>query len=220
MNFPLDTPSTSSAYAVKMRRILAIAEELDFPVFVPLNGFQWWDELPELYNWWDSDGTQTDPKFFARQDDPEGFKARFIAGFDPDNKWNVEWSTPQTPMKLGYRNWGGGGFRLAPPPNLSRQSKSALSHRTVQQERLRVILNEIKQKLEEWKTEGKEHLFVGLSIGTEISLNASITPADEFAPYGYRSIQDFVPHHQGKTDRSGAAISGRQCSTGDQIRDS
>lgn len=185
MNFSIDTPSENSVYAIKMRRILEIAEDLDFPVFVPLNGFQWWDQLPELYNWWDPDGTRTDPKFFARQKNPEEFKARFIAGFDPDNDRNVEWQSLRTPMKLGYRNWGGGGFRLAPPPNLLSRK-----YQSVQQSRLKVIIAEISKKQTLWKSQGKEYLFAGVSIGTEISLNASVTPADEFKPYGYRSMRD------------------------------
>lgn len=184
MNFPMDTPSDHSVYAIKMRRILEIAEELDFPVYVPLNGYQWWDQLPELYNWWDADGTRTDPKFFSRQKNPEEFKARFIAGYDPDNQENVEWQSERTPMKLGYRNWGGGGFRLAPPPNILSKK-----FQKVQQDRLRVILAEITKKQAEWEKEQKSYLFVGVSIGTEISLNASVTPADEFKPYGFKAIQ-------------------------------
>ncbi|MEP7166704.1 MAG: hypothetical protein ABI758_01845 [Candidatus Woesebacteria bacterium] len=184
MNTPMDAPSEHSPYAIKMRRILEIAEDLDFPVFVPLNGFQWWDELPELYNWWDSDGTHTDPKFFARQKDPADFKRRFIAGYNPDNKWNVAWQDAQTPMKLNFRNWGGGGFVLAPPPNLTDNTKAPLSYRKLQFERQRVIVQEIVKKHVQWKAEGKEYLFAGLTIGTEISLNASVTPKDEFKSYG------------------------------------
>ncbi len=190
MNFPMDTPSPDSPYAVKMRRILEVANELDFPVFVPLNGFQWWDELPELYNWWDPDGMHTDPKFFSRQNNPEDFKRRFIAGYDPDNKWNVEWQDPQTPMKLNYRNWGGGGFRLAPPPNLTANPKVEVTYRFVQAAREKVIVNEIVKEYAKWQSVGKEDLFIGLSIGTEVSLNASVTPSDEFKAYGIRSTAD------------------------------
>ncbi len=185
MNFPMDTPSSSSPYAIKMRRILQISDELNLPLFIPLNGFQWWDQLPELYNWWDSDGTKTDPAFFSRQKNPTEFKVRFIAGYNPDNKWNVEWQDYQTPMKLNFRNWGGGGFRLAPPPNLN-----SSAYRTVLTGRLKVIINELLPFLSKWYGEGRENLFAGLSLGTEISLNASVRPDDEFLPYGFRAVQD------------------------------
>lgn len=191
MNFPLDDPGPNSPYAVKMRRILELSEELNIPVFIPLNGFQWWDQLPELYNWWDPDGNRTDPAFFARQKNPEEFKQRFIAGYNPLNIWNVEWRDWQTPMQLNYRNWGGGGFRLAPPPNLSNSSgKAPLPYKAILKSRLKVILNEIKPFMERWEKENKLYLLAGISIGTEISLNASVEPKDEFLPYGFRGISD------------------------------
>jgi len=192
MNIPLDIPSDNSVYVIKMKRILQIAEELDFPVFVPLNGYQWWDQLPELYNWWDSDGTQTDPAFFNRQKNPAEFKQRFIRGYNPENKWNVEWQDWKTPMKLNYRNWGGGGFRLAPPPNLLFNDHAPVSYRTVQNERLNAILSVISNQFALWQKLKKDNLLVGVSIGTEVSLNASVTKQDEFAPYGYRGIQDLL----------------------------
>ncbi len=193
MNFPLDTPSENSVYVIKVHRIFEIAREVNLPVFLPLNGFQWWDELPELYNWWDPDGTHTDPQFFARQDNPEDFKRRFVAGYHPENKWNVEWQDHQTPMQLNYRNWGGGGFRLAPPPNLMWSSHQApLQYRRVLYERLHAILTAIQAERIKLTTENRSALFVGISLGTEISLNASVTPEDEFMPYGYRALSDYL----------------------------
>ena len=191
MNFPLDTPSETSIYAIKMRRILELAEEQNLPVFIPLNGFQWWDELPELYNWWDPDGTHTPQSFFARQKTKD-FRERFIKGYNPENKWNVDWQNFTTPMQLNVRNWGGGGFRLAPPPNLLRHTRTKLTYRDVLESRLQVILQELATKLSEWEKEGKQELFVGISLGTEISLNASVTTSDEFKPYGYRAVQDLL----------------------------
>lgn len=192
MNFPLDIASSSSPYAIKMKRILEISDEQNLPVFIPLNGFQWWDHLPELYNWWDPDGTHTDPRFFARQKNPKEFKERFIKGYNPENKWNVQWQNWNTPMKLNYRNWGGGGFRLAPPPALSNPQITHLSYQSVLKERLSVILEQVIPFLEKWDKENRHDLFAGISIGTEISLNASILPSDEFEPYGYRDIQNML----------------------------
>ncbi len=191
MNFPLDTPSEESVYAIKMRRILELAEEQNLPVFIPLNGFQWWDELPELYNWWDPDGTHTPQSFFARQKTKD-FRERFIKGYNPENRWNVDWQNFTTPMQLNVRNWGGGGFRLAPPPNILRHTRSPLTYRDVLEKRLTVILAVLAKKLAVWEKTGREELFVGVSLGTEISLNASVTTSDEFKPYGYRAIQDLL----------------------------
>ena len=191
MNFPLDTPSEESIYAIKMRRILELAEEQNLPVFIPLNGFQWWDELPELYNWWDPDGTHTPESFFVRQKTKD-FRERFIRGYNPENRWNVDWQNFTTPMQLNVRNWGGGGFRLAPPPNILRHTRSPLTYRQVQEKRLTVILAVLAKKLAVWEKTGREELFAGISLGTEISLNASVTTSDEFKPYGYRAVQDLL----------------------------
>lgn len=191
MNFSLDVPGPNSPYAVKMRRILEITDELNLPVFIPLNGFQWWDQLPELYNWWDPEGKHTDPNFFARQKNPEEFKQRFIAGYNANNKWNVEWQDHDTPMRLNFRNWGGGGFRLAPPPNLSNiPDRAPLTYRSVLTSRLKTIIGQIIPFLSKWERENRRELFAGVTIGTEISLNASIKPEDEFQPYGFRGVQD------------------------------
>jgi len=190
MNIPMDTPSEQSVYAIKLTRILDLAEELNVPVYVPFNTFQWWDELPELYNWWDPDGTHTSDVFFKRQTSPD-FKKRFIAGYNPENKWNVDWQDYQTPMQLNWRNWGGGGFRLAPPPNISRHSRTGKTYRSVLDGRIGILYEILARRIAKWQVEGKR-LFAGMTIGTELSMNASVTPADEFMPYGYRGVQDFL----------------------------
>lgn len=201
---PLDTPEPSedAAYVVQAQRILEVAEEIDLPVFMPLNGFQWWNEVPELWNHWDPDGTQTPgcgpDEFeipgrcrFEELRDPE-FRERFIAGYDPENIWNVEWQDWVTPMQLNWRNWGGGGIQLAPPPNLMPHNRAQLSYHQFQEERYKDIISVIANQYQAWQAAGREDLFAGLSIGTEVSLNASVTPQDEFKPYGYRGIQDIV----------------------------
>jgi hypothetical protein len=36
-----------------LRRVLQLAEETDTPVLIQLDGENWWDERPDLWNWWD-----------------------------------------------------------------------------------------------------------------------------------------------------------------------
>jgi hypothetical protein len=205
-----DNPGPEASYVIQARRIMEVAEAVDIPVFMPLNGYQWWNEVPELWNHWDPDGTQTpgctndeydqieryehdQPVYkckFPKLRDP-AFRKRFIEGYNPENKWNVEWQNWQTPMRLNWRNWGAGGFQLAPPPNLVDHERSPLNYHDFQQARYTAIITQIAEKLEEWEKENKQYLFAGLTIGTEVSLNASISPADEFVPYGYRGMQDY-----------------------------
>lgn len=206
-----DVPKEQQRHVLQTQRILELAEDSNLPVFMPLNGYQWWNQLPELWNHWDDDGNQTpgcendsydqvvgyageDPIYSCKMPllrDPE-FRQRFIDGYDPENKWNVEWQDWETPMKLNYRNWGGGGFQLAPPPNILSYSSTKESYVDVQMERYQDIVSIISEQLDDWQAEGNEHLFAGLAIGTEVSLNASVLPEDEFEPYGYRSIQDLL----------------------------
>ncbi len=209
MDYPLDIPSENSPYVVMTRRLMEVSEEMNFPVFIPLNGFQWWNQLPELWNWWDSgpdqiEGCQKD-KYPTTINDPQGnpefrckfpelrdpkFRERFVKGYNPENRWNVEWVNWNTPMKENWRNWGGGPFQIAPIPNLVDHKRTKLSFRSVQRERLEVIYDEIYKKLKGWNEKNKSDLFAGVSIGTEVSLHTAALSTDRFEIFGYRGLQD------------------------------
>ena len=189
-NYPLDNISENSPYVLRLKRMIELAKSENFPIFIPLNGFQWWDELPELWNWWDSDGNQTpgctnddyQNCTFKKLQDPE-FRKKFIHGYNPENKWNVDWLDWQTPMKFNVRNWGSGDILVAPPANIV-----SVPFTTLQKNRFEILIKTISKNID-------PTLFAGISIGTEVSLNAAIAPGDwEFKPYGYRAIQDmFCP---------------------------
>lgn len=201
-NYPLDDISDNSPYIIRLKRIMELAETEDFPVFIPLNGIQWWDELPELWNWWDFDGNQTpgctNDNYkncgFKKLQNPE-YRKRFIKGYNPENKWNVDWSDWQTPMKFAVRNWGNGDFLVAPSANIANHQRTPLSFSKLQKNRFEALVKTISATLERWEKEKKQYLFAGLSIGTEVTLNTALLPGDaEFKPYGYRAIQDsFCP---------------------------
>lgn len=213
-NYPLDTPSDTSPYIIRMKRMMELSEEENFPIFIPLNGFQWWDELPELWNYWDYDGNQTPgcknnefSKVDGKKDDKEIyrckfeklrdplFRQRFIKGYNPENKWNVDWQDWETPMKISTRNWGGGDVLVAPPPNIVNHTNSPISFNKLQTQRYTSLVNTISPVLNRWDTQGKQYLFAGISIGTEVSLYGSINPTkNEIKAYGYRALQDtFCP---------------------------
>lgn len=197
MNFPKDTSSSQSKFAIQARRIMEIAEEEDLPVFMPLNGVQWWDEQPELWNYWDNDGNQT-PGCKNDNYSSCGFKKlrdlsyrkRFVGGYNPDNKFNVDWKDWENPMGFSTRNWGGGDVLVAPSPNIIGPDFSR-----VNKERFSIILHEISKQLDKWEIKKKGYLFAGISIGTEVTLNGAIEQGDaNFKPFGYRAIQDmFCP---------------------------
>ena len=53
-----------------LRSVLQWAQETDTPVLIQIDGEQWWEGRPDLWNWWDPSRP----------------------GFDPANRENVEWS--------------------------------------------------------------------------------------------------------------------------------
>jgi hypothetical protein len=83
--------------AETVRRLLALAERLEVPLLLVLDGQNWWDGRPDLWNWWDP----------------------ALPGFDPANVENVEWTDPgpEHAVKICWRNWGR-QLRVRPAPNL------------------------------------------------------------------------------------------------------
>ena len=92
----LETPT--NVLAKSLRQLLASSEETGVPVLVALDGQNWWQSRPDLWNWWDTNRP----------------------GFNPSNVFNVEWTgwSPAQAVKLGWRNWGR-QLRVAPAPNLA-----------------------------------------------------------------------------------------------------
>ena len=90
-----------------LAEFLRLAVQYDMPVVVQLDGEQWWEGRPDLWNWWD-------PK---------------RPGFNPNNRANVEWSGwgPQHAVRIAWRNWGQ-QIRVLPPPNLMSPVYRAACH--------------------------------------------------------------------------------------------
>ena len=50
----LDVPNNNLTVVVEsINRILSLATSLNFPVTLALDGFEWWDTRPDLWNWFD-----------------------------------------------------------------------------------------------------------------------------------------------------------------------
>jgi hypothetical protein len=91
LNMPIDKAIT------KLQKYLSLSEKFNMPVIVQLDGEQWCSNRPDLWNWWDKNKP----------------------GYNPKNKKNVEWTgwTPDSAVKIGWRNWGR-QIRVLPMPNL------------------------------------------------------------------------------------------------------
>jgi hypothetical protein len=125
---------------------LSLAERYDIPVIVQLDGEQWWDARPDLWNWWD----------------------RNRASYDPGNRSNVEWTGWDTTyaMKIAWRNWGS-QIRVLPPPNLMSPSYRKACH-----DEMRALIPLV---LDWWKKlpDAKKSLLIGIKIGWESSIGVN-----------------------------------------------
>lgn len=126
-----------------LQRLLALSQTYSLPVIVQLDGEQWWQARPDLWNWWDPNRP----------------------GYDPANAANVEWSGwgPEHALKIAWRNWGR-QLRVLPPPNLMSPRYRAACHEAMQP-----LLAEIVR----WHSAlppDQAHLFVGVKVGWESAI--------------------------------------------------
>ena len=133
-NFPID------AVCESIRRICMQSEKYRVPVYFHLDGINWWDAHPELWNFFDPS----------------------LPGYDPDNRKNVEWYDwdESCAVKLGWRNWGS-QIRVRPAPNLASPRFLALQREKL--DRIIPIIRSWRDSLED-KT-----LFGGIVFGWELS---------------------------------------------------
>jgi hypothetical protein len=130
----------------RVLEFLSLAEKYDIPVIVQLDGEQWWDARPDLWNWWD----------------------RGRDGYNSKNRFNVEWTgwDSSYAMKIAWRNWGN-QIRVLPPPNLM-----SPPYRNACHDEMRVLIPLV---LEWWKNlpEAKKLLLIGIKIGWESSIGVN-----------------------------------------------
>ena len=136
---------TTAAMKQALKNMLDASVATDVPLIIRIDGTQWWELRPDLWNWWN---------------DQE-------AGYSPDNINNVErfdWGTSTgTAVKIGWRKWGG-QFRVAPAPNLA-----SLRYRAAQKECLDLLFPVIA----EWYNglpDDKKYLLGGIVLGWELSI--------------------------------------------------
>ncbi|MHC4442742.1 MAG: hypothetical protein ACYTF1_08990 [Planctomycetota bacterium] len=129
-----------------LERFLSLAQLTDTPVFVQLDGENWWNSRPDLWNWWD----------------------RSKPGYDPDNRDNVEWTGwgPEHAIKIAWRNWGR-QIRVLPPPNL--MSKA---YRRACRDKIRMLVPIIMRWYRKLPKSQKD-LLVGIKVGHESSVGVN-----------------------------------------------
>ena len=123
-----------------LRALLKASGESGVPVLVILDGQQWWDARPDLWNWWN----------------PQ------LPGYNPDNVFNVEWTSwdPASAVKIAWRNWGS-QIRVRPAPNMASPKFLAANL-----ERIALLAPIIRDWYERLPAE-KKYLFGGVKVGNE-----------------------------------------------------
>jgi hypothetical protein len=126
-----------------LERFLAAAEQTDTPVLVKFDGEQWWQNRPDLWNWWDP----------------------LMPGYNPDNRHNVEWRWwgPEYALKICWRNWGR-RLRVLPRPNLMSPAYRRACHEAM--DGLMPVVMDWYQAL----PDAKKDLFIGLNVGWESAM--------------------------------------------------
>ncbi len=132
--------------AARLKKYLSFSEQFDLPVIVQLDGEQWWNNRPDLWNWWN-----------------EG-----KPGFDPENRRNVEWTSwsPDSAVKIGWRNWGR-QLRVLPMPNLMSPAYRKACH--VEMKKLVPIVTDWWNSL----PDEKKYLLVGVKLGWESAIGVN-----------------------------------------------
>lgn len=125
-------------------KFLLLADKYDLPVMIQFDGIDYQNAYPELWNWWDPSKP----------------------GYRPENKKNVEWTswTPDSAVKLGWRNWGSQG-RVGPMPNLA-----STAYRDLCFEQLSVLIPIV---LNWWVEQGRNNQLVGIQMGNEVSVGVN-----------------------------------------------
>lgn len=138
----------------ELRKLLEVAEEADLPILIALDGFEWWQGRPDLWNWWDSNKP----------------------GFDVNNRTNVEQTSwdDNSSVKGAWRNWGAPLRLGVPHPNLG--SEKFIEENKKSLRRLVPIITNWYEGL----SEDKKYLFAGVKVGWEINIGYNyFYPKDE-----------------------------------------
>lgn len=158
-----------------IRSAFAAAKKNDIAVMLHFDFHLHWKNRPDLWNWFDPDQP----------------------GYNPDNKYNVEWhGWDGPPNKVRYLDYGM-LERIAPHMCFTSDKVRAEITRIVS----KVIGPVLREEIDKLKTTGKEALFAGVLVGLEPGVDDYSDPNPEQAkmmkedgvlsgPLGYRALLD------------------------------
>ena len=129
-----------------LKRHLQSSVDYDIPVLVQFDPITFMTARPDLWNWWDEGG----------------------AGYDPENRNNVEWTSwsPDDAVKIGWLNWGT-QIRLNPMPNLM-----SPEYRQAVKEQMTELITIVKDWYDALPAE-KRYLLGGIKVTGEMAIGVN-----------------------------------------------
>lgn len=129
-----------------LKKYLSLSSKYNVPIIIQIDGESWWQNRPDLWNWWNPD----------------------LPGYNPNNRNNVEWTdwTSDSAVKIGWRNWGR-QLRVLPMPNLM-----SPDYRTACHEEMSKLIPIIVKWWQDLPA-NKKHLFIGVKVGWESSIGVN-----------------------------------------------
>ena len=129
-----------------LKKHLQLSEQYNIPVLVQLDPITFWDNVPELWNWFDTS----------------------ITGYNDANRENVEWTSWSSAdaVKLGWLNWGS-QIRLRPMANLF-----SPAYQAAVKERMTALIS-IVTNWYEGLPSTKKHLLIGVKITGELGVGVN-----------------------------------------------
>jgi hypothetical protein len=172
---PISTYEFEEHLPSLIRSAFSAAREHDMAVMLSFDLHIAWKNRPDLWNWFDPDKP----------------------GYNPNNRYNVEWhGWDGPPNKVSYLNWG---LLERRPPQMCFTSKRTRAEVT----RIvsKVIGPVLREEVAKLKAEGKEVLFAGVLVGSEPVIDDYSKPNPErtkmmqedgvlAGPLGYRALLD------------------------------
>ena len=129
-----------------LNNFLRLSRETNVPILINLDGLNWLESRPDLWNWWDPNKP----------------------GYNPGNRKNMEWTgwDDYTAVKISWRNWGS-QLRILPAPNI--MSPAVISAQIS-------ALNRLIPHIVKWYRSlpaGKKFLLGGVKLGHETSIGVN-----------------------------------------------
>jgi len=136
--------------------LFSASEKNDVPLLLHIDTEHFWDNRPDLWNWWNESAP----------------------GYNPENKDNVEWSDWDKPTNKSWINWG------APFEHAPRMCFESSVVRNEISRKHAIVVNKLNTWLNHLSQINRTDLFIGIDAGWETGIDSYENV--DWVPEGYR----------------------------------